>query len=308
VFLILRYLIRWLRRWQDSRVPAGRSPARRPVAAARSSDGAVAGPSAAARGPVPLLVHQVRYDLLASLRNTRARFFTFVYPVLLLVVFAGIFGNGHTVVDGVTVPLSRYFTSGILAMSIITAGYASLVVSVATARETGILKRRRATPASPALLIAGQVLTTLVIAVVMTVILLALARAFYGVTMTAAALVAIALTVVVGTLAFACVGYAVAGLIGNVEAAQPIAQATMMPLYFISGVWIPTAHLGQTLNSIASVFPVAHLAAALHQASVHTSIASALAPGDLLVLAVWAAAALVLAVRRFSWLPSSATA
>jgi ABC-2 type transport system permease protein len=265
-------------------------------------------PSAASRGWPALLAHQVRYDLLASTRNPRARFFTFFFPVLLLVVFAGVFGNGHTTVGGVRVPLSRFYIAGILAMSVITGAYGNLVVAVATARETGVLKRRRATPVPPAMLIGGQAISTLVIAAVMSTILLVIGRIAYGISMPVSALVAIAVTVVVGTLAFACLGYAVAGMIGSLEAAQPIVQATMMPLYFISGVWIPTASLGHTLRDVASVFPVEHLAAALHVASVQGSLAAALAPKDLLVLGAWAVGAAVFAARRFTWLPSPATA
>jgi ABC-2 type transport system permease protein len=308
-------LIRLFRRWRESqgrggqgRGGQGRGQGRE--SQARGGQGYEApreGRSAAARGPLALLVHQVRYDLVASLRNPRARFFTFVFPVLMLVVFAGLFGHGTTVVEGVRVKLSQYYVTGILALSIITAGYASLVVSIATARETGVLKRRRATPASPALLIAGQALSTLVIALVMSGILLVVGRLAYGISLPAGALVAIAFAIVVGTLSFACLGYAVAGIIGSPDAAQPVVQATMLPLYFISGVWIPTDRLGHTLNSIASVFPVEHLAAALHHASVHSSIGSALAPKDLAVLGVWALAAAVFAIRRFSWLPSVAT-
>jgi hypothetical protein len=66
--------------------------------------------------------------------------------------------------------------------------------------------------------------------------------------------------------------------------------------------------LSSTLRSVASVFPVEHLAAAVHMASVHGSLGGALAPRDLLVLAVWGLAAAAIAVRRFSWLPSVATA
>jgi hypothetical protein len=43
-----------------------------------------------------LLAHQVRYDVRASLRNPRARFFTFFFPVVLLVIFTGVFGHGTT--------------------------------------------------------------------------------------------------------------------------------------------------------------------------------------------------------------------
>jgi ABC-2 type transport system permease protein len=264
--------------------------------------------SAATRGPLALLLMQARYDLRASFRNPRARFFTLIFPVVLLVILAGVFGNGTTLVDGVRVRLSRFYVPGILAMSIITAAYAALVVSVASARENGILKRRRATPVSAAILIGAQALATLVTTAIMTVVLLAVGRLAYGVSLAPGALVAIACAVLVGTLSFACVGYAVAGLIGSVDAAQPIVQATVMPLYFISGIWIPNSNLSPTLQSIASVFPVEHLAAALHLASVHSQMGAALAPADLLVLAIWGLAAAAIAARRFSWLPRAATA
>ncbi len=83
---------------------------------------------------------------------------------------------------------------------------------------------------------------------------------------------------------------------------------TVVPLYFISGVWIPTQQLGGTLRSIASVFPVEHLAAALHLAAVRASFIGALSTSDLLVLALWALGAAAFAARYFSWLPGAATA
>jgi ABC-2 type transport system permease protein len=266
-------------------------------------------PSAAARGPLALLVHEARYALIAAWRNPRARFFTFIFPILLLVVFAGVFGHGHTTtIDGHRVSVSTYFVGGILALSIISASYANLVMSVATARETGILKRRRATPVPPAILVAGQALATLVIALVMTTILLLIARAAYSVAIPIGALAAMAVAVVVGTVSFACLGYAVAGLIGSPDSAQPIVQLTLLPLYFISGVWIPTASLSHSLRSVASVFPVEHLAASMHNATIYGSFSSAVSPSDLLVLAAWGVGAVAFAARRFSWLPSTATA
>lgn len=252
--------------------------------------------------------HQVRYDVLASMRDPRARFFTFLFPILLLVIFAGVFGHGTTTVDGVRVPLSHFYLPGILAISIVTTAYASLVVSVSAARESGLLKRRRATPVPSAVLIGGQALATLVTVSITGTILLIIAKLGYGIGMPIGAIAAIVCTGIVGTLAFACIGYAVSGMIGSADAAQPIVQATMMPLYFISGVWIPTANLPGTLRTIASWFPVEHLAAALHLASVRSSFSSAISSRDLLVLAIWAFAAGLFAARRFSWLPRPAAA
>jgi ABC-2 type transport system permease protein len=265
-------------------------------------------PSAAARGRLAVLVHQVHYDLRGSMRNPRARFFTFFFPILLLVIFASVFGHGTTVLDGVRVKLARYYVPGILAMSIINATYSNLVVSIAALRETGVLKRRRATPVAPAVLVGGQAIATLVVATIMGTILLLVAKLGYGVGFAPGALVALIVTSVLGALVFACLGYAVSALIGSPDAAQPVVQATMLPLWFISGVFIPQENLGPTLRGIAKAFPVEHLANGLHSASINGSFSGAISATDLLVLAAWGIAAAVFAAWRFSWLPSTATA
>jgi ABC-2 type transport system permease protein len=267
------------------------------------------GPTPAARGPLALLFHQARFDTLASIRNPRARFFTFIFPILLMVIFSSVFGHGKsTVVDGSHVTLARFFVGGIMAMSVIVSSYAGLVITVTAAREAGVLKRRRSTPVPPAIIIGGQALSTVVTAMITVTLLLVIAQVGYGVGFPIGALAAMAVTVIVGTLSFACLGYAVAGLIGSPDAAQPIVQATMLPLYFISGVWIPTASLSPTVRHIAEVFPIEHLAAALHLASVRGSFSASLSPTDLAVLAAWGVLSALFAARRFSWLPVAATA
>ncbi len=314
MFFLIKYLIRRFRQRQAkaSAPPAGDGPQANelagpppaPVSRARRPSG----PPAAARGPLALLAHQVRYDLKTSLRNPRARFMTFVFPILLLVVFNGVFGGGHTVVAGVQISLARFYVPGIIAMSIVVGSYANLVQSITTMRETGVLKRRRATPVPATTLIAAQAVTTVVIVAMMTTLLLAIARVFYSVGFAPSAIAAIACTASVATLAFACIGYLVSGLIGSPEAAMPVVQATMLPLWFISGVFIPTKSLSSSLRAIADIFPVEHAANSLHLASVSSSFASALSGTDLLVLAGWALAAGALAAWRFSWLPSTAAA
>jgi ABC-2 type transport system permease protein len=325
MYFLINYLIRlWHRRRQTSvatvkdsssshasparLVQADTGVAAAAVTATTTVTNVDTGPSAAARGAFFLLVHQVRNDLRTSLRNPRARFFTFFFPVLLLVVFSGVFGNGHTTVDGVRITLSVFYLPGILAMSIVVASYANLVISISALRETGVLKRRRATPVPPALLIAGQALSTVAITTVMSAILLVVAKVFYGVGMAPAAILAVACTALVGTVTFACIAYAVSGLIGSPESAQPIVQMTMLPLWFISGVFIPTSNLSGTVRSIGELFPVEHLASSLHLASVNSSFTGAISGTDLLVLAAWGAAAVAFASWRFSWLPSAASA
>jgi ABC-2 type transport system permease protein len=157
-------------------------------------------------------------------------------------------------------------------------------------------------------LIGGQAITTLAVASIMGALLLIVARVGYGVGLAPGALVATVCTAAAGAVTFACLGYAVSGLVGSPEAAQPVVQATMLPLWFISGVFIPDVNLGSTLRTIASVFPVEHLAAGLHAASIQSSFAGAISASNLLVLAAWGIGAAALAAWRFSWLPSAATA
>lgn len=332
VFLLINYLIKlWRRRrGSDPSSPAGEDASGAVSAAplagqqpsgdtgaevlAASSAGSRRSaprtdrPSAASRGPLMLLAHQAFYDLRTSLRNPRARFMGFIFPLVLLVIFNGVFGKGHTVIDGTRVDLKVFYVPGILAMSIVVNAYAGLVISISSMRETGVLKRRRATPVPPAILIAGQALATVVTTALTAAILLLVAKFGYGVGLSAPAIGAVACTTLVGTLAFACIGYAVSGLIGSPEAAQPVVQATMLPLWFISGVFIPVQNLSSGLKDIADVFPVQHLANSLHLASVNSSFSASLSGTDLLVLAAWAIGACVFAAVRFSWLPTSATA
>jgi ABC-2 type transport system permease protein len=317
MYFLIKFL---LRKWRQRKAAAAEQPADEQPSdaaapdagrfhrAARREVSTGQRRSAASLGPLGLLAHQARYDLLASVRNPRARFFTFLFPILLLVVFNGVFGNGHTIVNGVRVKLSVFYVPGILTMSIVVASFATLVISVTALRESGVLKRRRSTPAPAALLIGGQALSTLSVTCVMSTIVLAIAKVFYGVGLSPGAIASVAITVVVGTIAFACIAYAVSGLIGSAEAAQPITQATLFPLWFLSGVFIPIHNLSSTLRHVGELFPIEHLSNLLHLASVHGSFGSATSITDLLVLAAWGVAACAFAAWRFSWLPSTATA
>jgi ABC-2 type transport system permease protein len=285
-------LIRWLLRKRRER--RGELPASYADAA-----------TAAARGPVTLVLHQARYDLLAILRNRQARFFTLILPLLFLIIFVGVFGN-HTV-KATHVKLSTYYVPGLSALGIIAASFVNLVISITAQRESGILKRRRAAPVPASVLIAGRTLTAVTISLTVLTVLLAFGRIAYGVTLRTSALPGIALTAVVGSITFCVLGYALSTAIKNEDAAQPMVQAIMLPLYFISGVFVPNVNLPSWLKHVAQVFPVQHLADGLHKAYDPTVHGAGIVWSDIGVLAVWAAIGIVVALARFSWLPKAVT-
>jgi ABC-2 type transport system permease protein len=152
-------------------------------------------------------------------------------------------------------------------------------------------------------LIASRTLASAILAVVLVVIIVLVGRIAYGVHLPGATVPAFILAVVVGAASFCCLSFAAASFIRNEDSAQPIIQATMLPLYFISGVFVPNSQLSKTLQDIAGVFPVSHLNKALFKAFDPATTGSGIAAGHLLILAAWGLAGLIVALWRFSWSP-----
>ncbi len=262
--------------------------------------------TAAARGPLALVLHQARFDLRSFLRNQQARFFTLALPLLFLVIFNGVFGN--RVVGPGPMKASAYYVPGIAALGVIAASFVNLVISITAQREGGILKRRRATPVPAWVLVAGRTVTAVGVSLVVVAGLLGFGRVVYGVKLPTSALPGIAFTAVVGSITFCVLGYALSTVIQNEDAAQPMVQAIMLPLYFISGIFIPNITLPAWLRHVASVFPVQHLAAGFRHSYVPGAHGVGIVWSDIGVLAIWAGIGLVVALTRFSWLPKAASA
>jgi ABC-2 type transport system permease protein len=291
VFLLLRRLYRHLR-------PQSPAPPQRtgtpPSAAGKATP----------RGALALVLHQARYDVRAFLRNKQGRFFTLILPLLFLIIFVSVFGNDTIGSTGVTA--STYYVPGISALAVIAASFVNLVISITTLRESGVLKRRRSTPVPAKVLIAGRALTAIGISLVTMVVLLAVGRFAYGVHLPTRTIPGVALTAIVGAATFCVLGYALSTVIHSADAAQPVVQAIMLPLYFISGVFIPNVNLPDWLRHVAEVFPVQHLADGLHHAYDPAATGVGIVWADIGVLALWACIGLIVALRRFSWTPAAA--
>jgi ABC-2 type transport system permease protein len=257
---------------------------------------------AAPNGALGLVLHQARYDLLAFLRNRQARFFTLVLPLLFLVIFVSVFGNDTIRATGVKASTS--YVPGIAALAVIASSFVNLVISITAERETGVLKRRRATPVPAWVLIAGRMLTAMSVSVAVMTVLLLVGHFAYGVSLPTSTIPAVALTAVLGSATFCVLGYAFATFIGSADAAQPMTQAITLPLYFISGVFVPNVNLPSGLRHIAELFPVQHLADGLHHAYDPAVHGIGLVWSDLAVLAAWGLLGLAVALRRFSWVPA----
>lgn len=250
-----------------------------------------------------LVLHTTRFGLLAFRRNRRARLLTLVFPVLLLVIFDGVFHGGEVDVNGVTIDYGAFFVPSVIVFTLTISTLAMLVNSVVAQRELGILKRRRATPLPAAALVISHSLAVIAMAVASVALLVALAAIAFGTAPAADGIPTLVLAVACGSAAFCGLAYALSTLVDSTDSAQPMIQLIMFPLFFISGIWVPTSQLPTWLGDLASVFPVEHVADLVHRAYVGVV---PLGPVllDLAILAAWAVAGAAVAARRFQWYPS----
>jgi ABC-2 type transport system permease protein len=249
-----------------------------------------------------LFLHQLRYDVLTMRRNRRSQFFILLLPLLLLAVFAGLYGTTTVEVAGHQVAANRASVPGVMSLAVMSSSFMALVMTVVYQRENGILKRRRATPVPAAVLVVSRAVTATVSSVAAVLVMVVVARAAFGIDPPPGGLLPALLAVLTGSLCFACCGYAVASLVTSAESAQPILQVTLLPLQLLSGLYFPMSQLPAWLQHVANAFPLAHLTDALQHAWLPTG--ATVAWGDLGIMALWAAGAAVVAARRFKWLPA----
>lgn len=251
-----------------------------------------------------LVAHQFRFDMKAFSRNRQARFFTFALPVGMLMLFVAIFGRDSYLLGGQGVRGSTYYVANLVGFGTVDAAMMAMAVGIVLSRETGILKRQRATPVPAWVIVASRALAGIVTALILAALLLGVGRLAYGVSVPFHSLLALTVAVAVGTFAFCSLGFAASGFIKNVDAAQPVMMAIALPLFFISGIFVPWPFIPSWLHAVANVFPVRHFASAV-LAPLSPAAGSGIRAVDLAIVAAWGAAGLFVAARTFRWTPST---
>jgi ABC-2 type transport system permease protein len=249
-----------------------------------------------------LALRQARFEQISFWRNPAAAFFTFAFPVLFLVVITALLGNDTaTLPSGVETKASSYYIASILSFSVITATFTNLAMGTTIARDSGILKRIRGTPVPTSAYLGGRVLSSLVVTAILIVLVIVFGAIVYDVALPTDTLVAFLVTTAIGAASFCALGLAMTTVIPNAEAAPAMVNAVIMPLLFISGVFIPIDDGPAWIETVAEIFPVRHYLVA--------SIDSFLGVGNgwnvtaLVVLGLWGLLGLVVAARWFSWEP-----
>jgi ABC-2 type transport system permease protein len=220
------------------------------------------------------------------------------------VIFASLLGSGTVTINGLEFDQSTYYVAGMSAFAIVTACYTNIAISVTFQRDAGILKRTRGTPLPGYDYLAARVTHAVLVAMLLVVICSAFGAIFYGAAIpTGVQLLETIVVVLVGAGSFAALGLAITAMIPNADAAPPIVNATILPLLFISGVFIPIGdNVPEWVNVVGKIFPVRHLVEA-YLGAYYGKPFFDFSWRDVLVVALWGIAGLIFAARRFSWEP-----
>lgn len=254
-----------------------------------------------------LLIGQIGYQNRIFFRNPTAAFFTLFFPLMIFVVFSLMFGNETIEYLGVTT--AQYYAPSMAVFAAVSATYTNLAVTTAYQRDQGVLKRIKGTPLPPIVYMGGKVVSAIMIAAISVIIMLSIGVLFYGLEIYARTVPAATLTFFIGVFCFAALGLMVAALVSSGEGATAVANATLLPLAFFSGVFIvPSEDSPAWLDTVANIFPLKHFVEPFVAAFNPQFTGMQFHWTSLAYMILWGAVALVLAVRYFTWEPPAGRA
>jgi ABC-2 type transport system permease protein len=246
-----------------------------------------------------LWAHELKTEQLLFWRNREAAFFTFFLPVIFFLIFGSVYGKDF--IKKEHVKASDFLEAGMIGYGVAATCFAGLGISLVVRRESGVLKRIRATPLPPATYILGVLGSTFVVFLIEAVLIIAIGRLLFSVAVPNA-LPSLLFVLALGALTFAAMGLGITGLVRSAEGSSAVINAVYLPMAIISGTFFTPKTYPGFLKAIANVLPLTHYTKLTRDVMLHNqhfwSDGSAIA-----VVALWGAVGAVGAIRGFRWQP-----
>lgn len=252
-----------------------------------------------------LLLRQINYQNRLFIRTPIAAFFTLVFPLIFLILFGALF-EGVDVAPGLEVDPAQFYAPGLAVFAAVSATYTNIGIGVTIYRDEGVLKRIRGTPLPRWVYMGGVVGSGVVVAVAGALIMLTVGFLLYGLEMEVRNALSAVVTFVVGVASFSLLGLALAAVAPSGQSAPALANATLLPVAFVSNVFISVRNNPPAwLDLVGDIFPLKAFADAFFSAFDPFEEASAYKPWLLLRIGVWGLAGALVAVGKFRWEPST---
>jgi ABC-2 type transport system permease protein len=222
------------------------------------------------------------------LRNTRFLIFSVAFPVLLFLLYVGIWGSGDKNIIGVLMVNMTGF--GALSATLFAGG------RLAQERAVGWQRQLRLTPLSGPGYLAAKGITAMMLALPAVILVPLIGAVVEGVSLDVAGWVRVTLGIWLAVIPFALIGLFI-GQLGTPESMQPIMSLTMMGMSMLGGIFIPVDTMPQWLLDVAQVLP-SYWLGQVGRGAITTDLSAGLGKA-VLVLAIWTAAVGFGVVRRY---------
>jgi ABC-2 type transport system permease protein len=174
----------------------------------------------------------------------------------------------------------------------------SLVTIVSIYREGGILKRLRATPLRPTVILSAHVLVKFFMTIATLAVMVAAGRRVIAISFDLR-LVSFTAAVLVSMLSILSIGFLIASVVPTARFAQPVGGIVLYPMLFLSGLFAPIASLPAPLQMIARALPLTYAVSLMR--GIWTGDAWSVHIVDIAALALCAAVCGTLSARLFRW-------
>jgi ABC-2 type transport system permease protein len=250
-----------------------------------------------------LFAHELRIEQLLFWRNREAAFFTFFLPVIFFLIFGSVYGKDVIKKEG-GIKASSFLEAGMIGYGVAATCFAGLGITLVVRRESGVLKRIRATPLPPATYILGVLGSTFIVFLIEALLIIGIGRLLFSVAIPNA-LLSLLFVLALGALAFAAMGLGITGLVRSSEGSSAVINAVYLPMAIISGTFFTPKGYPTFLKVIADILPLTHYTKLTRDVMIHNQHFWA-DRGAIGVVALWGAIGLAGAVRGFRWQPREA--
>jgi ABC-2 type transport system permease protein len=246
---------------------------------------------------VRLFVHEVKTEQVLFWRNREAAFFTFFLPVIFFLVFGSIYGNDR--ISGIHG--AAFLEAGMIGYGVASTAFAGLAITMVIRRESGVLKRIRATPLPPWTYLIAVLVSTFITFLVEAVLLIGLGRILFSVGLPTRPF-SLFVALLIGAAAFAAMGLGLTSVVRSAEGSSAVVNFVYLPMAIISGTFFSPNKYPGFLRAIADVLPLTYFTKLTRDVMVrHHHLWSE--TGSIGVVALWGVIGIVAAIRGFRWQP-----
>jgi len=227
-----------------------------------------------------------------ALRTKAAMFFTFMFPIIFLFVYAGIFAHGDKWVVA-------YLFGPVITLQVMGSAFWGLGLQSVMSRERGILRRYRLAPIGAGSMVAASMIANYLLLLPTVALLVTCAVVIFHMPF-AVNLGAFLFLVTVGAFSFAGFGLTIGSIANTMQEAQVYNQLVWFALLFLSGATIPLPVLPQWLQPVAAFLPATYLVSSFQSLMTHSAPLSSHA-AELTALIVSGLFGLLFAWKLFRW-------